>query len=184
MIPEPPTADASLFYVAGPGDGYFVKAEVPSVVHHFHDGAWDTLPFTNFPAFSGVGTSATDVWLSHDGGLKGGHGDGQLATWSEYEVTAAPTDSGLVDYTRISLVSTGVGHVGVVGQRRDTDSGGDKVKAYTYFTLAVAKATGKEAEVATASRNRVAGALKPDEVKAARETASKCMAAEYKNCAL
>lgn len=60
----------------------------------------------------------------------------------------------------------------------------DKAKAYTYFTLAVAKATGKEAEVATASRNRVAAALKPEQVKAARETASKCMAADYKNCSL
>ena len=60
----------------------------------------------------------------------------------------------------------------------------DKTKAYTYFTLAVAKATGKEAEVATASRNRVAAALKPEEVKAAREIASKCMQAEYKNCSL
>lgn len=60
----------------------------------------------------------------------------------------------------------------------------DKTKAYTYFTLAVAKATGKEAEAATASRNRVAAALKPEQVKAARETASQCMAAAYKNCAL
>jgi TPR repeat protein len=60
----------------------------------------------------------------------------------------------------------------------------DKSKAYTYFTLAVAKATGKEAEAATASRNRIAAALKPEQVKAARETASKCMAAEYKNCTL
>ena len=60
----------------------------------------------------------------------------------------------------------------------------DKAKAYTYFTLAVAKATGKEAEVATASRNRVAAELKPDQVKTARELASKCMQADYKNCAL
>jgi len=60
----------------------------------------------------------------------------------------------------------------------------DKAKAYTYFTLAVAKATGREAEVATASRNRVASALKPEQVKAARESASKCMAADYKNCSL
>ncbi len=60
----------------------------------------------------------------------------------------------------------------------------DKAKAYTYFTLAVAKATGKEAEVATAARNRVAAQLKPEEVKAARELASQCMQADYKNCAL
>ena len=60
----------------------------------------------------------------------------------------------------------------------------DKTKAYTYFTLAVAKATGKEAEAATTNRGRVAAALKPEQVKAAREVASKCMQANSKNCTL
>lgn len=125
-------------------------------------------------------------WFRKAGEAGNAEAQAELAGLYERGEGVAKSDKDAVDWTKKAVAQGYTPAMASMGTRYETGKGvpQDKTKAYTYFTLAVAKATGKEAETATASRNRIAADLKPDQVKAARDAASKCMAANYKNCAL